>query len=98
MAATKKYKTFRPLPGSALDGCQLPCRTAIGHDHGCALLWREGDVAAADLLRRRAGLVQLAAAEDLAQHDPHLELGEGGADAAAGAAGEGNARVGVGAR
>ena len=42
------------------------------------------------------GLVQLAAAEHLAQDDPHLELGEGGAEAAADAAAEGDPGVGVG--
>ena len=41
------------------------------------------------------GLVQLAAGEHLAQHDPHLELGEGAADAAADAAAEGDPGVGV---
>ena len=41
------------------------------------------------------GLAQVAAGQHLAQDDPHLELGEGGADAAADAAAEGDPGVGV---
>jgi hypothetical protein len=37
---------------------------------------REGDVAAGYALGRRSGASQLAPAEDLAQDDPHLELGK----------------------
>ena len=46
----------------------------------------------------RVGLVELAAGQHLAQDDPHLELGEGGAEAAADAAAEGDPGVGVGRR
>ena len=43
-----------------------------------------------------SGALQLGPLEDRAQHDPHLVFGEGGADAAAHAAAEGDPGVGVG--
>ena len=57
---------------------------------------REGDVAAGDSLRALERSAQLAAADRLAQHHPHLELGEGGAKAAPHAAAERNPSVGLG--
>jgi hypothetical protein len=48
-------------------------------------------------LRRRVGRPQLRPGDDLAQHHPHLLLGEGGAEAAADAAAEGDPGVVLGA-
>src|SRR5918996_3553183 len=59
------------------DRLALAGWVAGGEDDWRAGLGREGDVAAADLLRPRVGLVQLAAGEHLTQDDAHLELGEG---------------------
>ena len=56
---------------------------------------REGDVAPHRLLELRRGGPQLDRREDRLDRDPHLELGEGGADAAAGAAAERDPRVGL---
>ena len=54
---------------------------------------REGDVAAGDALGAAGGGAQVEAAQDLAQHDAHLHLGERGAEAAAHAAAVGDPRV-----
>jgi hypothetical protein len=54
---------------------------------------REGDVAAGNALRCRSGDSKLTEAEDLAKHDPHLELGKCSAETTTDAAAEGNPGV-----
>ena len=56
----------------------------------------QGDVADLDPLRLRVGGAQVGALDELAQDRPHLVFGEGGADAAADAAAEGDPGVVVG--
>src|SRR5436305_3557814 len=68
---------------------------AIQPDQG-ALARCQSDVADLDFLRPRVGSAELGALDELAQDDPHLVFGEGGADAAAYAAAEGNPGVVVG--
>ena len=61
-----------------------------------ALAGRQGDVADPDLLRLGVGSAEVGALDELAQDRPHLVFGEGGADAAAHAAAEGDPGVVVG--
>src|SRR4051794_38619477 len=64
-----------------------------GDDDAGAVAGGEGDIAAGDAFGVAARGPDVEAAEDLAEHDPHLELRERCADAAAHAAAEGDPRV-----
>src|SRR6185503_1742601 len=67
---------------------------AAGGDHAGAVARGERHVAAGDALGPAGGGAQVEAAQDLAQHDPHLHLGEGRADTAPDATAEGDPGVG----
>ena len=67
----------------------------LEHDPG-PVLRGEGDVADLDLFRGGVGRPQGGTGDEFAEDDPHLELGEGSADAAPDAAAERDPGVGVG--
>src|SRR5215216_3943102 len=75
---------------------RLPRWRTPHHPHRGPVSRREGDIAAGDPLRPPASGEQLATAEHLAQDDPHLELGERGAQAATNAASERNPSIRLG--
>src|SRR3954452_16575862 len=69
---------------------------ASGENHLSVVAWRLGDRAAVGALRGGVCRGDLVAADQLAEDHGHLELGEGGAEAAADAAAEGDPGVGAG--
>src|SRR4051795_327596 len=87
----KSSGSFRGCPASP-----DPTTQSTAENHLCVVPWRLGDGAAVGALGGWAGGGYLVAADQLAEDDGHLELGEGGAEAAADAAAEGDPGVGAG--
>src|ERR1700761_952143 len=90
----------RWLLDSGIDAKPTPARPPadLGEDDLGVAARRLGDRAAVVALRRRVGRPQLAPRDQLFEHDRHLLLGEGGAEAAAHAAAERDPGVGAGRR
>src|SRR4051812_25245206 len=79
----------------ALGNCLRAFKAALDQDRRRPILGREGHVAADDLLGFGGCRTQLDLAQDRPKDDAHLELGEGGTDAAAGAAAKGDPAEGL---
>src|ERR1700761_6324166 len=78
------------------QGVRITEARASAEDDLGVVAWGLGDRAAVVRLRRWIGRAEVAALDQLAEDDGHLELGEGGAEAAADAAAEGEPGVGAG--